>query len=50
VGYWAKDASHAGVTRRPGLRGWIDPDGMNVEEIGKGKFKRSSNGTVLIID
>lgn len=39
-----------GQLNRPGARGWIDPDRMNVEEIGNGKFKRSSDGAVLIVD
>jgi hypothetical protein len=39
-----------GPGSRTGARGWIDPDGMNVEEIGNGRFKRTSDGAYLITD
>ena len=31
-------------------KGWIDPDGMPVEDIGNHKFRRTSDGAVLIAE
>jgi hypothetical protein len=43
-------SDQAGRITRPSLSGWIDPDGLNVEEIGNGRFKRTSDGAILIAE
>jgi hypothetical protein len=39
-----------GTINRPTTRGWVDADGKPLEELGNGKFKRTSDGTVFIAE
>ncbi|QDU28941.1 hypothetical protein ETAA8_40470 [Anatilimnocola aggregata] len=41
---------HDGPNNLPAARGWVDADGSTVEDLGNGKFKRTSDGTVFIAE
>ena len=39
-----------GRAKKPGLSGWIDPDRLEVLDIGNNKFKRLTDGAILIAE
>jgi hypothetical protein len=40
----------SGTIKRTAVKGWVDTDGIAVEVVGNGKFRRTSDGTILIAE